>query len=130
MWAALGVQAAVREQKPLDGTAVNQMLVDDLRYVLPMHEAVPDRVRVDHHNGAVLALVEAAEFVRPHLTLQPGVFDSFLEGVLQLPAAMASAARPRGVFVALIGADKEVMLKLCHCGISFRASSCAMHPGF
>ena len=95
-----------------------------------MHKAVPDGIGINHDDGAVLALVEATKLVRPDFALQAGALDGVLERALQLPAAMASAARPRGVFVALIGADKEVMLKLCHCGISFRASSCAMHPGF
>jgi hypothetical protein len=112
--AALSIQAAVGEQKPLHRPAMNKMLFDDLRDILSMHKAIPDRVRIDHNHRPVLALVKTPQFVRPHFALQTGVLERILEGVLELPAASSGTTGTGCVFVPLIGTDKEMMLKLCH----------------
>jgi hypothetical protein len=116
----LGVEAAVGELKALDRTAVEEMLVDNLRDVFHMDEAVPDGIRIDDHDGAVLALVKAAGFVRADLALQAGVFNRIFEGAFEFPAAVAGTTGAGSVFVPLVGADKEVMLELCHSWVSSR----------
>jgi hypothetical protein len=110
--AVLGVEAGVGEQKALDGTAVDEVLADNLVDVFRVDEAVPDRVGIDDHYGAVLALVETASFVGADFALQAGLLDCVLEGAFQLAAAVAGSTGTGGVFVPLVGADEEVMLEL------------------
>jgi len=128
--ATLGIEAGVGEDEALDGTAVKKMLADNLRDVFHMDEAVPDSLRVDHHNRAVLALVKTATFVRADFAFQTGVLNRVLESAFQLPAAFAGTARARGVFVPLVGADEEVMLELCHCSGFLPVGRRAAHTGF
>jgi hypothetical protein len=110
--AVLGVEAGVGEQKALDGTAVDEVLADNLINIFRVDEAVPDGVGIDDHYGAVLALVETAGFVGADFAFQPGVLDCVLEGAFQLTATVAGTAGTGGVFVPLVGADEEVMLEL------------------
>jgi hypothetical protein len=110
----LGVKAAIGQNKTLDRPPMKQMLVDDLLYIFDVDKAVPDRVRIHHHDRAMFALVEASQLVRANLPLQASVFDGVLEGSLEFSASFAPAAWPGGVLVALIGADKEMVLKLGH----------------
>jgi hypothetical protein len=110
--AALGVEAGVGEQKALDRTAVDEVLADNLVDIFRVDEAVPDGVGIDNHYGAVLALVETAEFVGADFALQTGHLDCVLEGAFQLAAAVADTAGTGGVFVTLVGAEEEVMLEL------------------
>jgi hypothetical protein len=110
--APLGVEAGVGEQQPLDRAAVEEMLVDDLRHISNVDKAIPDSVGIDHDDGPMLALVEAAKLVRPDLALQTGVLDGVLERALEFRAVFAGAAWPEGVFFPLVGADEKVVLKL------------------
>jgi hypothetical protein len=72
MGAGFSVDAPVRQAQAFDGPAMNQVLLDDLGGIFRLHMAVPDRIRVDHNRGAVLALIKAAGFVDAHLGAQPG----------------------------------------------------------
>jgi hypothetical protein len=62
----------------------------------------------------VLALVEAAGLVGAYGVLETGVFEGFLEGVFELFAAVGTAAGTGGGILALVGADEDVVVKLCH----------------
>jgi hypothetical protein len=117
--AALGIEAGVGQHKPLNRTAMKEMLVDDLLHIFYVDEAVPDGVWIDHDDRPVLALVEAAKLVCPDFSLQAGFLDGVLERSLQLFAAFAAAAWPGGVFFPLIRAEEEMMLKLRHGNLSF-----------
>jgi hypothetical protein len=119
MGAAFGVEAGVGEHQPLDGTAVEEMLVDDLLYVFYVDEAVPDGVGVDDDDGAVFALVETAKLVGADLALQTGFLDGVLERLFQFFAALGAATGSGGIFIPLIGAEEEMMLKLRHDDFSF-----------
>ncbi len=83
MGTALGVETGIGQPKPLYGAAVEEVLGDDLLDILDVDEAVPDGLRVDHDDGAVLALVEAAGLVGPDMVLQSGFLDGVLDGVLE-----------------------------------------------
>ena len=109
--AMLGVQAGFGQPETLHRTAVQQVLFDDLAHVPGMHKAVPDGIRVNHDDRAMLALIETAQFVGADLPLQPGILDCVFERPLELSAALFGAAWAVRVLVALVGADKEVMLK-------------------
>jgi hypothetical protein len=56
----LSVKARVGEEKALDGATVQQVLTDNLRNIFYVDEAVPNGLRIDDHDGAMLALVETA----------------------------------------------------------------------
>jgi hypothetical protein len=80
--AALGVKAGVGEYETLDGTAVEEVLVDDLGHIFDVDEAVPDGVGIDDDNGTVLALVEAGELVGADLSLEASILNGLFKGFL------------------------------------------------
>ena len=114
MRALLRIEAGFGETETIDGATVEDVLGDDLVYIFEGDEAVPDGLRVDDDRRAVLALVEAAGFVGTDGVLEAGVFEGFLEGVFELFAAAGTATGTGGGAVALVGADEDVVVKLCH----------------
>jgi hypothetical protein len=108
----LGVEAGVGEAQPRYGATVEEMFCDDLLNVVDVDEAVPDGLGIDHDDGAVLALIEASGFVGADVMLEASVFDGVLEGRFELFAAVGEAAGAGGRFVALVGADEDVVVKL------------------
>jgi hypothetical protein len=112
--AMLGVQAGFGQPQTLYGTAMQQVLLDDLAHVPGMHKAVPDGIGIDHHHRAMLALIEAAQFVGADLPLQTCILDCVLESALELSATFFGAAWAVRALVALVGTDEEVMLELWH----------------
>jgi hypothetical protein len=54
----------------------------------------------------MLALVQAAAFVRAHGRFQPGSADRILEKFLQLALAIRRAAASRALWLTLVGADE------------------------
>lgn len=119
MRATLGVQTGSGEAQAFDGTTVDKVLGDDLIHIFDLHEAVPDGFGIDHDDGAMLALVEAAGLVGADEMLETRIFDGVLEGGFQLLAASGKAAWAGCVLVTLVGADKEVMLKFRHWRVPF-----------
>jgi hypothetical protein len=120
VWAMLSVKARVGEHETLDRAAMQQMLTHNLRNIFRVDEAIPDGLRIDDYDGTVLALVETASFVGADFSFQSGVLDGILESSLDLFASLTGTAGAGGVFVPLVGADKEMMLKLCHAIVSFQ----------
>jgi hypothetical protein len=114
MGTLLNVEAGVGKAQSLYGAAVEEMLGDDLLDVFNMDEAVPDGLGVDHDDWAVLALVEAAGFVGPDVVLEAGFLNGVLEGGFELFTAGGKAAGTGGAFVALVGADEDVVVKFWH----------------
>lgn len=80
VWAVLGVETGVGEAQALNGTAVEEMFGDDFFDVFDVDEAVPDGLGIDHDDGAVFALVEAAGFVGPDVVFEASFLDGVLEG--------------------------------------------------
>jgi hypothetical protein len=110
----VGVDAGVGQAEAIDGTAVEEMLLDDLLGVVGMGKTVPDGFGIDDEDGPVLALVEAASLIDADAMLEAGGFDSILEGAAEFLAVFAGAAGAAGRFVALVEADKEVMFEDRH----------------
>jgi hypothetical protein len=127
---SLRVEAGIGQHQTLDRAAMKQMFVDDLLNILCVNKTVPDGIRIDHNDRSMLTLVKAAEFVGTNLSLETGLLDGILERFLQLFAALAATAWTGGVFVPLIGAEEEMMLKLRHDDFPSCASCCAVHRGF
>jgi hypothetical protein len=110
----VGVDAGVVKAEAIDGTAVEEVLVDDLLGIVRVGEAVPDGFGIDDKDGAVLALVEAAGLIDADAMLEAGGFDGVLEGATELLAVIMAAAGAGGGFVALVETDKEVVFKDWH----------------
>ncbi len=110
----LDVEAGVGEAQALDGTAVEEVFGDDLLDVCKVDEAVPDGFWVNHDDGAMFALVEAAGFVGSNVVLEASIFDGVLESGFELFAATGKAAGTGGGFVAFVGADEDVVVKFRH----------------
>jgi hypothetical protein len=109
-----GVDAGVRQAEAIDGTAVEEVLVDDLLGVMGVGEAVPDGFGIDDEDGAVLALIEASGLIDADAMLEAGGFDGVLEGSAEFLAVFGGAAGAGGGFVALVQADKKVVFKDRH----------------
>jgi len=99
---------------------MQKMLIDDLVHVLHLYEAVPYGLGIDDDHGAVLALVETAGLVGANDVLEAGLLEGILEGRLELFAALGKATGASCVLVALVGTDKEMVLKFRHRSSSFR----------
>jgi hypothetical protein len=120
----LGVEAGPGEAQPLHGAAMDEMLGNNFIDVFELDEAVPDGLGINHNRRAVLALIEAAGLIGADEMLEAGIFDRVLECRLQFLAAVRKTAWAGRGFVALIGTDKDVMLKFRHGGFLFLVSFC------
>jgi hypothetical protein len=109
----VGVDAGVGKAEALDGTTVEEVLLDDLFGVAGFGETVPDGVGIDDEDGAMLTLVEAAGLVDADAVLESGGFDGVFERAAELLAVFEAAAGA-GRFVALVEADKEVVFEEWH----------------
>jgi hypothetical protein len=127
--AVVGVDAGERKAKALYGLAADEVLLDDLFGVAGVGEAVPDGLRVDDHDGGVLALVEAPGLVDADFVLEAGGFDSVLEGTFEFLTAFIGAAGAGGGLVALVHADKNVVFEIWHRCLDARYAAGAASVG-
>lgn len=95
---------------------MDEVFSNDLIHIFELHEAVPDGLGIDDHRRTVLALVETAGLVGADEMFESGVFDGILEGGFELLAAVGKAAGTGCGFIALIGADKEMVFEFRHGG--------------
>ncbi len=109
--ARLGVDALVGQPQPLHRTAVDQMLLHDLRCIFRLHTAVPNGLGIHDHRGSVLALIEAAGFVDAHGTSQARRLGQLLQLRMQFALSIRGARRPRRTLRTDIMADKNVALE-------------------
>ena len=77
--ATLAVQAGVGNSQPLHGLTSDDVLFDNVVYIRSRYSSVPDGFRINHHRGAVLALIETARLVRPHRRFYPSFGQAALE---------------------------------------------------
>jgi len=111
MGAGLGIDAFVGETQALDGTAGDEVLVDDFGGVFGADMAVPDGLRVNDDSAPMLALIEAAGLVDAHAGAEAGSLDELLDGGMKFALTVGIAGGARGVGGAGIGADKHVAFK-------------------
>jgi len=114
MQATLCIQARIGQQQPLHRPPMHQMLRHNLLHILHMNKPIPDRIGIHHDHWPMLTLIQAPQLIRPNFPLQPCLFQSILERRLQLSAALPATAQTRSTLIALIGTNKNVMLKLSH----------------
>ena len=106
MRAVAGIDAGVRQPKALHRPAVDQVLLDDLLGVAGMGETVPDRLRINHQDRGMLALIKAPSLIDADPMLQARSFDGVLERAAQLLAVFIGATGAAGGFIAFILANK------------------------
>jgi hypothetical protein len=111
MGAGFGVHACVWQAEAFHGTAVDQVLLDDLRGIFRLHVAVPNCLGIDDDRGAVFALVEAEGFVDPHSVAEAGRFGDLLQLRVQFALAVSGARGSGSAFRADVVADKDVVLE-------------------
>ena len=87
------------------------MLHHDLLRIFGAHAAVPDGLRVNHHRGAVLALVQAAGLVDSDFAGQARVSRKLLQPGVQRARSIGGAGGPGRVGGPDVVADKDVALK-------------------
>jgi hypothetical protein len=112
--AVWGVQAGVGDDQPLDGFVADDVGGDDFFDVMFGDMAVPDGVGINDDGGSVLALVEASGLVGPNGVANAVLGQDFLKLFLELAVGIGVAAATGMVFVALVGADKDVFFKFRH----------------
>jgi hypothetical protein len=117
MGAGLGVDAFVGEAEALDGTAGDEVLVDDFGGVFRADVAVPDGLGVDDDGVAVFALIEAAGLVDADAGGKAGGLDELLDGGVEFALAVGVAGGAWGVGGAGVGADKDVAFKRGQAGL-------------
>ncbi len=88
----LGIQASAGQTETLHRAPMDEVFGNDLFHILELHKAIPDPLRIDHHNRAMLALVEAAGLVGADEVLEARVLNGVLEGGFDLLAALGKTA--------------------------------------
>ena len=67
MRAAFCIYAFVGQAQPLHWTPADEVFLYNLHGIPGLYISVPDALGIDHYGGSVLALVETACLVDPHL---------------------------------------------------------------
>jgi hypothetical protein len=94
--------------------APQDSLGHDPRNVFNSHVSVPDSLRVDHHGGAMFALLKAAGMVGPSQQTESSRLELFLEGLAQLLTPLRIAAAPRVAGRPDVPANEDMMRKRWH----------------
>ena len=93
---------------------MQKVFCHNLIYIFYLDEAIPDSLWIDHNHRPMLALVETAGLIGADAMLQTCLFDGVLECRFDLFAAFWKTTRARCGLVALVCADKDMMLKFRH----------------
>ncbi len=101
-----------RRAQPLHRPPAHQVLRHNLFRILGLHVAVPHRLGIHHHRRPVLALVQAAGLVDPHLRrpARPRA-QSCCNRVCSSLFPSRGAGRPRRIGGADVVADKNMAFK-------------------
>src|SRR5437764_5457478 len=112
--AAQRVQAIVGDHEAAHGLSADEVGLDNLVQIFLAHAAIPHRLGIDDHVGAVLALVETAGFVGPNSAFESALGELGLQRLLQLSLTGGVAASARTGGISDVGTDEYVALKLWH----------------
>src|SRR5262249_20393424 len=99
----------------------------DPRHVFDPHPAIPDPLRVDHHRGTVLALLQATGVVSPGQHPEPGSLEFLLERLPQRLLAGRIAAAALVAPLTDIAANKDMVGKCRHRPINRPSDSSGPH---
>lgn len=108
------VEAFVGNKKSLDWLAVHDVGLDDLLDIGCRHSPVPHSIGINDHGWSVFALIETPRHIGAHTFFESTQCELLLEEILQLRLPLGIAATARMSGLALIAADKEMLLELGH----------------
>ena len=111
MRAGFCIQAGLGQAQPFYRPPANQVLLYNRLRILGLHIPVPNRVRVDHDRGPMLALVEAAGFIDSHPPGKARLFRELLQPGVQFALSILRARGARRIGWAHIVADENVVFK-------------------
>jgi hypothetical protein len=109
--AGFGVDALVCEAKAFDGTAVDEVFLDDLLGIFGLDVAIPDGLRVDDDGGAMFALVEAAGLVDANRAGEARCLGKLLQLGMQFALSVGGARGAWGAFRTGVVAYEDVVLE-------------------
>jgi hypothetical protein len=89
---------------------------------------VPNRLRIDHHHGTVLTLIQASGLVDAYTTGQTCVFRQLLQPGVQIALSIARARAPRRVGWARIMANKDVVFENWQAAILLISFASRLNP--
>jgi len=91
MGASFGIQTLVGNAQPLNRNAGDEVLGNNDCGIAGLHIAVPDCLRIDHHNRPMLTLIQTTGFVDAHFAGQAGRFGQLLQLEVQIALAIDRA---------------------------------------
>src|SRR5579872_2295176 len=110
----LCIQAGIWNNQALDGLISNDVRIDDLIHICRRDATIPDCIRIHHHIGAMLALVQAARLISADCTLDSTLCQLDLEHALEFSIACRIATTARIACRPLVAAHKDMSLELRH----------------
>ena len=109
-----GIEAVVGKNKALNWFATDDVGRNNFLDIVVGDVAIPDLVGINDHSRAVLALVEASGLISANVIADTVLAENLLEVLVERTFGVGVATSPGMVFVALVGADKDVLFKLRH----------------
>jgi len=110
MYKMISVRSFKFQAQTLDWSAMDEVLLYDLKHVCELHMTIEYPLRIHHHIWPHLADVKAACLLRTHIDIQSAVFYLFLKCLDQLHPMCFAAARTLTIH-ALISAYEYVLVK-------------------
>jgi len=104
----------IGQHQALDGFAVHEVLLDELRHVGDRDVAVPDLFGIHDNSDAFLTLIEATSVVRADEFPEAARIQLLLQLVADFAATAGLARAFRMTFGTFVDADKDVTLKTRH----------------
>ena len=110
MYKMILVRSFKFQAQTLDWSAMDEVLLYDLKHVAELHMTIKHTLRIYDHIWSHLADIKAASLLRTHIDIQSAVFYLFLKGLDQLHP-MCLAATGTFAIHPLISAYKYVLVK-------------------
>ena len=111
MRAGLRIDAFVSQPEPINGTAIDQVLLHNLRCIFRRHMPVPNCFGIHDYGRSVLALIQAEGLVDAHGVSQAGSLRQLLQLSVQFALSIGRTRGPWRAFRPGIMANKNVVLK-------------------
>lgn len=108
------IDTGIGKNQSFNRFTAEDMAIDDFLNIGSCHASIPHSVRIDHHIGAVLALVETSGLIGTNSMLQSAFCQLLFEDPLQLALAGGITAAARMSLRALINADKNMFVEFRH----------------
>ena len=114
MLAARCINALFFQPQPLNWHSTQDVRLDDLCYILRLHTAIPDLIRINYDVRAMLTVIQAAGFVGANRCLQLSRRNCLFEGSVQVGSAVRITTRTGASGLPPIRTDEDVVFELSH----------------